>query len=1074
MSFQQIIRRKRVKVLLLVLMLIFLTFTKGNASPNLLSVIKNAEIPYEAVCISDENVENSGLTWIFPIPETQEDLPNIETKYVPNIENEYSCDFSVANKCLKQWKMSGWNFSENNESFHSVLDSRADAFSTIYTSNTTKEFHERIEIPQEFNLGISLRSSHYGEIFFCEGWNPYSYPCYYLNIGGDDGKTITLKKIKGLSKEILNSNENLGNFEGEIVISAYEWKSYKIAFNKNGTFEIIDLVLEKSLLRYSDPNKLKPIYLLLRSRSPALWKIHKIRYIYTTTPGMTKLGPTLNLNSKNLCISMFLSMCKNCSFTFSLVTEAKQEVVLLTVKNDDQNEKGEKWKQVELKKNDLVSSSVKLHVKTEITGNAEKPFWAVSNVRVCNSKEIRSSIFVYNTTKNKLRPEYDLACQFLRHPTWRPTMYKAVPFDIRIKKISADSNEIVVQWEYSTSQKQLPYQPYVSVEYQAKNICNDTEIPDDTVNRNRSSGFLVTRDDDVQIKNLVPYTTYNICLTDIISNKQIIKEVKTAPSVLPTRGEIPENVIIQPTDTLIKINWKRPSCLESYGPIVYKIHIKNDSEVLRSLEVNKDDSPNFAINNLEPFTPYIFEIFTARSLQDLNNIDTVHINTYKFSTSPGVSPAVIDLEVYEIDTTYACIRYKMPAKPFGIPQYVKVKYCNPIVRDNCTTLIKNITKCVLWEEFYCLEIINLLSNLQYTFSVAIKNANTDSFGTSSDVIGLTTPHVPGKPSNVTYELNCYHDTQYCNIRINWCHPYNPKGLITAFRVSLHNKNFNVEDFIEEIYKIPNRSYHKQYSHIVKYIPYGSEHTLKVEGINNYYNEGDFEAISVSPRHVHYVDFTPSVDATEFSLIATLPPKDQTVKTKTFVVVQDYDRTVVNTAKEISTSPCSAEKCNSYGAVWLANDYKENVDDDNSTTISIESFVPFEKSNTSGANDVVKLKPNTTYCVVIVTQHNFYNKSECEIFSFKNVTTSSAPENSTSEELPIQEQPFASVSLILGILFIFISLSVCGIIWYRRYRRKRFINCRNRNRVYDENIYEQMPFDDLEESVNNPLYDRLEY
>lgn len=57
-------------------------------------------------------------------------------------------------------------------------------FPTIVTSDRTKGFPNRFEIPHVFTLGLSIRGNGDAEIFLCEGWTPLSYSCYHINIGG--------------------------------------------------------------------------------------------------------------------------------------------------------------------------------------------------------------------------------------------------------------------------------------------------------------------------------------------------------------------------------------------------------------------------------------------------------------------------------------------------------------------------------------------------------------------------------------------------------------------------------------------------------------------------------------------------------------------------------------------------------------------------------------------------------------------------------------------------------------------------------------------------------------------------
>lgn len=64
------------------------------------------------------------------------------------------------------------------------------------TNKTEKEYYEVTQ--SSFNFGFSVRSSGNVEVLLCEGWNPKSYPCYYINMGDVVNKMVYLRKIDSM------------------------------------------------------------------------------------------------------------------------------------------------------------------------------------------------------------------------------------------------------------------------------------------------------------------------------------------------------------------------------------------------------------------------------------------------------------------------------------------------------------------------------------------------------------------------------------------------------------------------------------------------------------------------------------------------------------------------------------------------------------------------------------------------------------------------------------------------------------------------------------------------------------
>lgn len=63
----------------------------------------------------------------------------------------------------------------------------------------------RFEIPKDSNIGISIRSGDTVDILLCEGFNPASYPCYTITLGGSTKKDVYVRKY--------GTNNNLSEYK---------------------------------------------------------------------------------------------------------------------------------------------------------------------------------------------------------------------------------------------------------------------------------------------------------------------------------------------------------------------------------------------------------------------------------------------------------------------------------------------------------------------------------------------------------------------------------------------------------------------------------------------------------------------------------------------------------------------------------------------------------------------------------------------------------------------------------------------------------------------------------------------
>ena len=67
-----------------------------------------------------------------------------------------------------------------------------------------------------------------------------------------------------------------------------------------GIFRLLDVSVNRTVIEYEDKEVLKPLYLLMRSEEPALWKIHQSKYVFfLVTSGNFRVLLNLNFVTQN-------------------------------------------------------------------------------------------------------------------------------------------------------------------------------------------------------------------------------------------------------------------------------------------------------------------------------------------------------------------------------------------------------------------------------------------------------------------------------------------------------------------------------------------------------------------------------------------------------------------------------------------------------------------------------------------------------------------------------------------------------------------------------------------------------
>lgn len=148
---------------------------------------------------------------------------------MPDVDSNYSCTFEKGNLCSHTWLLTTEKWTIKND-FDLILDTRWEGnssqtsyhlvssiildFPTILTTDKTEK--EYYEVKSSFNFGFSVRSSGNVEVLLCEGWNPRSYPCYYVNMGDATNRMVSLRKIDS-AEQLGKATVNLDTYKvGEL------------------------------------------------------------------------------------------------------------------------------------------------------------------------------------------------------------------------------------------------------------------------------------------------------------------------------------------------------------------------------------------------------------------------------------------------------------------------------------------------------------------------------------------------------------------------------------------------------------------------------------------------------------------------------------------------------------------------------------------------------------------------------------------------------------------------------------------------------------------------------------------
>lgn len=1016
---------------------------------------KNENILYPS-CIAEDLERYVGIGWIYPIPKRSQDLPRIETKFIPTIQNEYDCKFATNSTCNKLWSITDWQIDTNSlKTKELITDIRWEDLPTIFLSNATEEFEERLELAAVFKQAFSVRAEGLIEIFICSGKNPYNDTCYYFYIDYED---IYIKQYDAIPKDVRGDVKN-GSLEhartSSNILSHDEWRNFIISSDESGLVQLIDGNLNRVLIDHNFNQPLNAMYMFMRSANNSLWKMHQNSFMYTKSTQISRLGPILSLPNKQLCVSILVKICSHCEIKFFYMNKTKK---LLKVVEPNKNED---WVEIKLKEENIQMDKVNLFVETKYVdskSNETGGFWAIDNVRVCNENEIKVTFLKLNEVTENITDD-NITCQLIQNPSWRPKkiVYPKMKDFPEIFHTST-TNSIRLKWTTEDTDNYITY----FVFYQGNDIC--TGEPHN-LERFQSNGFISTKQSDVTLRNLVPYTIYNITISTVLHETDKKLFINTLETGEPNLEELPSNIQLRASETSIKVIWEPVDCRKMYGRLVYTLIVTN-STLNFSKQISIQTDTSYEITGLEPNTQYNLIILTARNGRNLYNGIKTSNYTLHFSTKPGVAPPPENLELYSIGTDSAYLRYDLPTNSNGIIKEVQVNKCNSLSFKKCKASTTFVKKCSLWPEKYCVESKSLTPSQPYTFRVSLKNLNTPSFGKEVIVRGFASERIPGKPTNITYRIvDCHPINDYCYLNVTWLHPYHQNGTITKFDIVL-NSTVKVNDTeddtsIRGVYNVVNETYYYAYNYQIKNLPYSSYYNLYIRSGNTMY-ESDFAEKFVKIDDLgHHIDQMPKLLAKgENTLMFDVPKLDNRLEYYTMtVVVQDYDKNRPVDGDLLKNKKIADNLCNKFGHTWISQVIKVN---NNSKTDNI--FI--------GNSEKERLEPNTKYCVTFII-NNMYKGTEHDIVYYEKLKTSYV--QPTPKESSLQ-----SSFNHLYLLFIILLIVPIAFLVYRYFIKKRYIKSPMMT-TSTEHDYETLPCEEIKlkdsetnrltEPVSNKTYDK---
>ncbi|CAH1975948.1 unnamed protein product [Acanthoscelides obtectus] len=326
-----------------------------------------------------------------------------KSTYKPSLPTDSNCNFepNSENTCTKLIK-DGWNIknSINGPVLQSIItDRRWEDFPLFKSSEAyygNKMYFNVLPItPQNFQIPFSVRIKQDAQIFLCDGDQPRvpkEANCYWIMIGSNYGKragirkcsvgqiSVRMDKYPGAPCKITHSLKNSSFHLGDV--SELTWKHFSIERSQD-TLQVYKSESQKPYLELKD-GEFKPRHMFINSyNQQGLWKIHQYHYLSTFNEGTTR--HSINVQNGQLCVDMFVAMCRSCRLDISFQNEYG-----MMVYNRELTFQVETWHEIRMVQNYIPSSFLQMVIKaSSINYEPTAKFWAIDDIRVCQEPEYR-------------------------------------------------------------------------------------------------------------------------------------------------------------------------------------------------------------------------------------------------------------------------------------------------------------------------------------------------------------------------------------------------------------------------------------------------------------------------------------------------------------------------------------------------------------------------------------------------------------------------------------------------------------------------------------------------------------
>ncbi|XP_045479500.1 uncharacterized protein LOC123684325 isoform X2 [Harmonia axyridis] len=333
------------------------------------SVVGFIEVSYQNGYISCETNETSPI-YFRNINLTQYREIQLRSHDITN--GRYVCDLGDDARCDPWWTIGAWRKKHSIE--EPLKDERWEDLEVHQLenkySNGSIKYTKLWSMDTETKIYISLSISPQTELYFCNKDNVQDSRCLLMTISKD---------VKVQDSGIISSHPSTEL--NDVLWADGKWRNFLWKINReNGSIEFTEYNNVKNKI-FKVPN-FNPIHLFGRSEgSKDFVKIHSYYFLQTKETGIHQIGPPFHITGHFICISLYVSMCKNCKMIFMMDSNIIAEV--------NSSEKG-KWRKIFLKIYHGPETYEQLYVYTVVENTTYYKFWALDHVQLCPDSSRRS------------------------------------------------------------------------------------------------------------------------------------------------------------------------------------------------------------------------------------------------------------------------------------------------------------------------------------------------------------------------------------------------------------------------------------------------------------------------------------------------------------------------------------------------------------------------------------------------------------------------------------------------------------------------------------------------------------